>query len=147
MRYQRPRWNSSRYGSIVRSSSWYRSRPGVRLDTAPKSRARFGSAGQRRDVDAEVAGAVGDQPAELQQPLGGGQALDLHRRGGQVQGGQLVGGEARVAEGVLLAWDAVAVDLRAARRAPSRPAAGCPSSRSSSLSRSKARRNAAWSSG
>ena len=56
--------------------------------------------------------------------------------------GQLLGGEAGVAEGVLLPGDPVAVDLREARRAPARRAAGCPSSRSSSLSRSKARRNA-----
>ena len=58
-----------------------------------------------------------------------------------MQRGQLVGGEAGVAQGVLLPRDPVAVDRRHRARAPARRAAGSPSLRSSSLSRSKARRN------
>ena len=80
--------------------------------TAPKSRARFGSAGSGATCTPRSRAPSVTQAAQLEQPLGGGQALDLHRRRGQVQRGQLLGGEAGVAEGVLLPGDAVAVDLR-----------------------------------
>src|SRR5690606_24619167 len=45
LRYQRPRWNSRRYGSTVRSASRYRNRTGRRADTAANSRGRLASAG------------------------------------------------------------------------------------------------------
>ena len=61
--------------------------------------------------------------------------------------GQLVGGEARVAQGVLLAAGSGSRRPAGMRPGTGSTSSGMPMLRSSSLSRSKARRNAALSSG
>ena len=73
---------------------------------------QVGIGGERGDVHPQVAGPLGDQSAELEEPLGGRQPLDLDGRGGQVESRQLLGGEAGIPQGVLLPWDPVPVDLR-----------------------------------
>ena len=80
-----------------------------RRRTARTGSGRPGAAATRTPV---AGGGAAHEAAELEQAAGGRQALDLHGRGGQVQGGQLVGGEAGIAERVLLRRDAVAVDRR-----------------------------------
>ena len=119
---------------------------GVRLDTAPNRPGEVGVGGQGGHVHTEVVGALGDEPPQLQEALGGREPLDLHGRGGQVERGQLVGGQTGIAERVLLSGDPVAVDLGQDAGHPLHPQRDAHA-RSSSLSRSKARRKAARSSG
>ena len=147
MRYQRPRWNSSRYGSTVRSSSRYAGAPGGGWPRRRTGGPGSGRPGSGADVDAQVPGPLGDEPAQLQQPLGGRQALDLHRRRGQVERRQLLGGEARDRGGRTPPAGSGSRRPRGATPGTGSTRSGMPMARSSSLSRSKARRNAALSSG
>ena len=77
---------------------------------------QVGIGGERSDVHPQVAGTLGDESAELEEPLGGGQPLDLDGGGGEVERRQLFGGEARIPQGVLLPRDPVPVDLRQGAR-------------------------------
>ena len=83
-----------------------------------------------------------DHAAQLPQALEPSTPIEAHRGGGQVQGGQLVGLEARIAE--VVAGPGRCGSPRSGGSTPgrARTPSGMPISRRSSLSRSKARRKA-----